>query len=308
MRILVISFILFLSVFSYGQQLPQYTQWSFHQMSFNPALAGIQPCIDIHTLYRTQWVGFDGAPKTGNLTVSIPLRAKRREYLTARHGIGFKFENDQIGQFSSNRANMAYAAHFNFNRDDRLSLGIYGGVAQLSYDPSQTITNDIDPEVYNNANFISGDATFGALYKTENYYFGLSMQNLIPSKWESIGTDSRWRFHTNLNAGYRFKINEDIALLPVALIKIPPRGPLAVDVNVHMDYKNFLTFGLGYRNVDAAMAFFNIRLFDQLTIGYSFDFTTSDIRLVSKNTHEVSLRFTTCKQKRVGSADCPLFE
>jgi type IX secretion system PorP/SprF family membrane protein len=203
---------------------------------------------------------------------------------------------------------MAYAAHFNFNRDDRLSFGIYGGVVQMAYDPSQTITNDIDPEVYNNANFISGDATFGALYKTEDYYFGMSMENLIPAKWDRVGEDSRWRIHTNLNAGYRFKVNENIALLPVLLVKIPPRGPMAADLNVHMDYKNFLSFGLGYRNVDAVMAFFNIRFKDQLTIGYSFDFTTSDIRYASSNTHEVSLRFTTCKVKRAGSADCPLFE
>jgi len=45
-----------------AQQLPQYTQWAFHQFALNPAHAGIKQCIDISTLYRNQWVGFEGAP------------------------------------------------------------------------------------------------------------------------------------------------------------------------------------------------------------------------------------------------------
>lgn len=308
MKGFIFTLFILIATTSFGQQIPQYTQWSFHQFSHNPAHAGIKKCIDIHTLYRLQWVGFDGAPKSGFLTVSVPLGSKRRQFLSARQGMGFKFETDQIGQFSTNRINLAYAAHFNFNKIDRLSLGLYGGVLQMAYDPSSTVVNDNDPSVFNQANFLSPDASFGAWYNSQNYYLGLSLQNMIPSKWKDVGTDSRHRFHANLNAGYRFTLNDKIALLPAFIARIPPKGPMSVDLNLHLDYANLINFGIGYRNTDALLAFFNVRFKDQLTIGYSFDYTLSDIQIAAQNTHEISLRFTTCKLDRVGAADCPLFE
>jgi type IX secretion system PorP/SprF family membrane protein len=89
------------SKFSFAQQTPQYTQWSMHQFALNPAHAGIKSCIDIHTLYRAQWLGFDGAPRSGFLTLSTPLKSKRNKYLSARQGLGLRFETDQIGQYQS---------------------------------------------------------------------------------------------------------------------------------------------------------------------------------------------------------------
>ena len=64
-------------------------------MALNPAHAGIKTCIDIHSLYRIQWVGFQGAPKSGFLTLSAPIKTKRKNYLSARQGLGLKFETDQ---------------------------------------------------------------------------------------------------------------------------------------------------------------------------------------------------------------------
>ncbi|MFO0495893.1 MAG: type IX secretion system membrane protein PorP/SprF, partial [Flavobacteriia bacterium] len=49
-----IALIVFLTGKVWSQQLPQYSQWAFHQFSMNPAHAGIKSCIDIHTLFRSQ--------------------------------------------------------------------------------------------------------------------------------------------------------------------------------------------------------------------------------------------------------------
>lgn len=293
---------------SIAQQLPQYTQFAFHQFSFNPAHAGIKDCIDMHSLYRIQWVGFDGAPKSGFFTASIPLRIKRKQYLSARHGMGVKFENDKIGQFGMNRLNLAYAAHFNFNQNDRLSLGLYFGVIQMGYDPTNTTTQYVDPAVMSQANFVSPDASFGAWYNTEKFYFGLTTPNMILSKWEDIGTSSRYRFHFLFNGGYQYSLNKNVSLLPAFIVRIPPKGPASVDLNLHTDYKGFINVGFGYRNTDALLLFFNLRLFDQLTIGYSFDYTLSQIQRGANNTHEISLRLTTCKTPRTSTSACPLFE
>ena len=289
----------------YSQQIPQYSQWSMHQFAGNPAHAGIKKCIDLHTLYRMQWIG---APRSGFLTVSVPLNSKRKQYLSARHGTGFKFETDQIGQFNMNRFNFAYAAHFNFDRDNRLSLGLYGGVIQMGYNPTTIQTADPDPAAMSQGSFLAPDASFGAWFNAENYYIGLSLQNLFPSKWENIGINSRSRFHAALNAGYRMPVSEGITFLPAINVKIPPKGPLAVDLNLHLDFKNVLGIGVGYRNTDAMIAFLSVKIKDQFAVVYSFDYTLSDIQLGAQNTHEVSLRFTSCKRDRANPAGCALFE
>ncbi len=292
----------------FGQQLPQYTQWSWNLFASNPAHAGIKECIDIRTLYRIQWVGFEGAPKSGFATIAIPLSSKRRQFLSARHGMGFKFETDEIGNFSTQRFNIAYAGHFNFNKTDRLSLGIYAGFVQMGYDPNGVTTTSPDPSLQDQGSVFAPDATFGAWYNTENYYIGLSLQNLVPSRWSSIGTDARYRFHSLINAGYRLKVNEQLTLLPGFQLKIPPKGPVAIDLILQSDFNNTLGFGVGYRTSDALLLFFQLKLKDQFSIGYSFDYTLSSIQLGAKNTHEVSLRFTSCKKRNVRAGSCPLFE
>ncbi|MDX2359454.1 MAG: type IX secretion system membrane protein PorP/SprF [Crocinitomicaceae bacterium] len=293
---------------SYGQQIPQYSQWSMHQFEGNPAHAGIKRCVDIHTLYRLQWVGFSGAPRSGFLTVSIPLDKKRTKFFAARHGLGFKFETDKIGQFNFNRINAAYAAHFNFDEYKRISFGLYAGIVQMGYDPAGTTTTNPDPSVMNQASQVSPDASFGVWYNDQNYYIGAAFRNLFPSRWDNIGESSRYRFHTALTGGYRWAVGESISLLPAVIVRIPPKGPLSVDLNLHMDYKNIFGIGVGYRNTDAIIGFATIKIKEQFSITYSFDYTLSDIQLGAKNTHEVSLRITTCKTRNRGVASCPLFE
>lgn len=301
---------LFLFLFariSFAQQIPQYSQWSQHLLAMNPAHAGIKNCLDIHSLYRIQWVGFEGAPSSGFLTLSTPIQTKRKEYLSARQGIGLKFETDRIGQFSTNRINLAYSGHFNFTRDNRLSLGLYGGIIQMGFDPSNATTNQDDPTVIREASFIAPDASFGAWWNGENYYFGLMLQQLIPKKWPDPGIDSRFRFHPSVNMGYRIIINEKVTVLPAALVKLPPRGPIAIDLQAIVDYRNILNGGIGFRNTDALIFFAGFKIKQRFSVNYSFDLTLSDIRLGSSNTHELSISFTTCKPENTSTSSCPLF-
>ena len=307
-HIALVSFFLLSSVKVFAQQIAQYSQWSSHQFALNPAHAGIKSCIDVHTLYRTQWVGFGGAPKSGMFTLSAPLNAKRKQYFSARQGIGMRFESDRIGQFNTNRLNAAYAAHFNFTRDTRLSLGLYGGIIQLGYDPSSSTTIDPDPTVLKEASFVVPDATFGAWWNGKNYYAGLVLDHLIASRWKNVGLSSKFHFHALLNAGYRFQFTEKFTLIPAVMVKIPSRGPVALDLQMMADLNNQFNFGLGYRNQDCVIFFAGFKINQRLSIQYSFDATVSALRKASSNSHEISLSFNSCRKERNSTSACPLFE
>jgi type IX secretion system PorP/SprF family membrane protein len=122
MRAILTFLFLNLVFVTFGQIRPHMSQWASHQMAINPAHAGIKKCIDVRGTVRGQWIGVEGAPETGNLTISAPLRMKRVKYLQARHGISGNILYDQIGPFSEFNAQLGYAAHFNFTKDNRASV------------------------------------------------------------------------------------------------------------------------------------------------------------------------------------------
>ena len=59
-----------------AQQDAQYTQYMYNTLSVNPAYAGSRDVFSFVGLYRTQWVGLDGAPDTFTASMHSPLSEK----------------------------------------------------------------------------------------------------------------------------------------------------------------------------------------------------------------------------------------
>ena len=293
---------------SFSQQLPQYSQWSFNQFSVNPAMAGIKNCLDVRTAIRLQYLGIDGAPQSGLFTINAPINAKRKDLSSPYHGIGAKIERDVIGNFTDFAVSMAYALHFPIDRDKRLSFGLSGGVQQFSFNQENVTTVDPDPAVAQSANvFMVPLLGAGAWYNSKDFYVGLSMDQMARNKWRDIGFASRYGIHTKLTTGTRWGFDNGNSLLPSALLRIPPAGPMSLDINLMMDFKNNFLLGFGFRNTDAVIALFRLR-FDQFSIGYSFDFLTSNLQGGNFNTHEISILFNRCRNRSSKIDACPLFE
>ena len=66
-------FIISASTATFGQQDPQFSQNMFNRLHANPAYAGSSDGICGTLLYRNQWTGFDGAPKTGLFSIDAPV-------------------------------------------------------------------------------------------------------------------------------------------------------------------------------------------------------------------------------------------
>lgn len=308
MRSVIFFFFSMLLAFSAkSQQLPQYSQWFWNQLAINPAHSGIKSCVEVKTQIRTQWLGLEGAPNSGNFTFSIPLYAKRKSFLSARHGLGARFERDQIGAFTGNRFNLSYAAHLNFTQDNRLSVGIGAGIQQWAYNKDKATTVVADPLLAQSNTMIAPDANLGFWWNGKNYYFGLAIQELTRSSWQRISNDSRFKFHYSLSAGYRWLVKEGITILPSAIVRIPPKSKISADLNVIVDFNNQFGIGVGYRNTDAVMFFMNVKIKEQFAIGYSFDYVLSSLGRNEFFTHEISLTFSGCKALKVTKTGCPMF-
>ena len=75
-----------------AQQDPQYTQYMYNMNVINPAYAGSSDATSIGVLYRDQWEGLEGSPKTATMNVHFP----------AGNNVGFGFSaiSDEIGPVS----------------------------------------------------------------------------------------------------------------------------------------------------------------------------------------------------------------
>ena len=69
--VLIILIVMFNSA-SFGQQDAQYTQYMYNTISVNPGYAGSRDVLSLTGLYRTQWVGLEGAPKTMTFSGHTP--------------------------------------------------------------------------------------------------------------------------------------------------------------------------------------------------------------------------------------------
>ena len=69
----ILVLILLGTVSSKAQQDPQYTQYMYNTQVVNPAYVGSKEALNFGLLGRTQWVNFEGAPKTEFLLQLRPV-------------------------------------------------------------------------------------------------------------------------------------------------------------------------------------------------------------------------------------------
>lgn len=295
-----------------GQQLTQYTQYVFNHFSVNPAVAGSKDCLDMRLGFRKQWMGFEGAPTTGWFSMHGTLRAKGKPFQANKHGIGAFMEVDEAGNWGYTRMLLAYAYHLQMAKEFYLAFGVFGGVQQEKFDfGSATLTNFNDPAMTGRSSvMVYPEVTPGIWLYNKSTWGGLSMHNVLANRIDGIGTASRLSRHFMLSAGHRFRMGRKVAFVPSTLLKKAPGAPMAFDINAMVEWNRTFGLGVGYRNGDAVTAMLKVGFLKFFQLGYSYDITTSRLRLGSSNTHEVILAITPCDKADGGRRmiSCPAFE
>jgi type IX secretion system PorP/SprF family membrane protein len=278
----------FIAVGGFSQQLPQYTQYMLNEMAINPAVSGKDDYADVRSNNRYQWVGVTDAPRTYMLTLHGPIKAKNM-------GIGMNLYTDIVGPTRRTVLNFSYAYHMKVKDDMFLSMGLSAGVLQWGIDGSKLILRDDGDQ-----NLLSTYQTtyvpdFGAglyFHKKDRFYFGLSLPQIYqaPIKlYEGAGKNSKIVNHFNLNGAYIFDLGDDFKIEPSFLVKYEIPTPPKIDVGMRVIYQEQIWLGGAYRHNDAFTALIGYFYKNYLMIGYSFDFTTTNIKKYSTGTHEIML-------------------
>jgi len=248
--------------FSWGtivaQQDAQYTQYIYNTVSVNPAYAGSRGYFSLTGLYRSQWVGFEGAPETQTLTFNSPI---------ARNvGLGFSLVNDKIGPSNETYFYADFAYSLRMNKDLRLNLGLKAGGNLLDVDFSRLEGSAIDPKFQNNIDKrFSPNLGVGAYLYGDKGYVGLSAPNLLQTEHfdegifvndEAVTLLARERTNIYFIAGYVFDYNYFTKIKPTILTKVVQGAPLQVDLSVNVLFSEKFNAGIAYRWGAAISGFF----------------------------------------------------
>jgi len=276
------------------QQDPQVSLNKYNILPINPGFAGANGSLCASILYRNQWMGFEGAPKTMILSVDYFLSS-------FNSGIGLNIYNDALGFEKNTYFNLNFAYHVNVG-EGTLGLGLALGAINKSID-GDWITPDkllglqpnpySDPAIPRSESKLIFDSNFGIFYRSgdDKLYGGISTTHLTqPEVKFSLSKTPYIRRHYYVNVGSYIELpDKNWGVIPSAFIKYD--GSTAqYDINFLIEYRRQFRGGLTYRFGDAIVFIIGYTTPSNITFALAYDLTTSNLRTYQKGSIEAFIK------------------
>lgn len=277
-----------LAVFS--QHPPMFSQYMFNGLAINPAYTGSRDVLSTTALYRHQWAGLVGAPRTQNFSLHSPTKSGRNNF-------GLNVMHDRLGVSSHSMAYATYALRIDMGpKAGRLAFGLQGGVSLLQDRWSEVVTGNPGDNIFgtNSPTFVVPRVGFGLYWDHPKWYVGAASPFLLDFK----NTDYSTYIQNSISyrpllftAGFVVRLNPDLVLKPSVLYKHLQSSPEQLDLNVNLVIKDALWLGGSYRTGDGIVAMIEYQINPQFRFGYSFDYATTPLQRFNGGSHELMLRY-----------------
>jgi type IX secretion system PorP/SprF family membrane protein len=290
MRLFLVIIGILITSIGYGQHFPIYSQYLLNGLVINPAYTGSRDVLSSSIMYRQQWIGFEGAPKTLTLSAHTPLKNRKI-------GIGLHLVKEQIG-ITNNLSffgNYAYRVRLG---QGRLSFGFKFGAEILSNDYTRISTESSSDIAFSNKeSFILPNFGVGTYYFTDQYFIGFSVPSLL--SYRRSKDTYKFEPYNDLNnnnylltGGCLFWITNNFKLKPSTLIRYYPQSPVQYDLNLNaiLFKDGLLWLGASYRSKEALVALAEVQMGNKWRLGVSYDYSLGDIKTFTSGSVEVLLR------------------
>ena len=322
--LIVLSFIILID--SFGQD-PTFSQFYANALYLSPSFAGATNEYRLAVNYRDQWPAVPGVFNTYSISFDKALT-------NFNSGIGVLATYDVAGSgnLSTTNIGLLYSYDFNINREWHIRPGVNFKFYYLGLDIGKLVFNSqitgsgtspsVTPPPFDNVADV--DFATSALAYNERTWAGITLDHLLKPKTSFYGDDATVPIKINFYGGTQ--------ILKQTRLRQKTQDILSVAINFQMQgkfyqsdlglyyYKDPLIFGIWYRGIplvttqagDAIIGLVGIKT-KQLHIGYSYDFTISNLIGSTGGAHEISLVYEfnnlTLGQlkKRIRAIPCPEF-
>lgn len=281
-----------------AQQGQQYSLQMLNRYQFNPAYAGMDASLSMNGAYRTQWEDIPGNPKQQNLNAHMPF------YLW-NGGLGIEFSNESIGA----EKNLRFGISYNYVYESSIglfSLGLRGGIFQKTLDGTllRTFDGDYEGQIDHRDPNLPNTVVRGivpqfdiGLYFAGDYFdFGIATTQVTVGE-VNLDDAVRFRPRQEYNAFFEYFIEsfDYVDIYPTVFVKSDFRET-QIELLLRAVYDGFLTAGVGFRGYsqntfDAMIIMAGLKISDNFSLAYAYDWSVSPIQSVSSGTHEIMLNY-----------------
>lgn len=308
-------------------QDPTFSQFYANALYLSPSFAGATAEYRLGINYRDQWPSIPGKFRTYSISFD-----KAMPNFNSGIGVLATYDVAGSGDLSTTNIGLLYSYDFNINSQWHIRPGVnfkfyYQGldIYKLIFNSQITgsgVTQQVSPPPFDNVADV--DFASSALLYNEQTWAGFSVDHLLKPRTSFYGNEDFIPVKINIyggtqiiNKSRRFqKLHE---VMSIAMNFQKQRNFYQTDIGLYY-YKNPLIFGLWYRGIpfmtsqagDAIIGLIGIKT-DQLHIGYSYDFTISNLISSTGGAHEISLvyEFNNLslgqQKKRIRAIPCPEF-
>jgi len=293
-KFFTIGLFAFFTTVSMAQQDPQFSQYMFNTMYFNPAFAGTEGITKLTAIHRSQWLGYSPsvgggvAPTTQIVSFTAPI-------FKINSGFGAYVVNDRLGPQNNLEAQASYAYHLGI-KESKLSLGMRIGLYSQTLDFDQyRATQPDDPLLKNSGkeSQVRPDLAVGAFFRKEKYYAGVSFSHLIKSEFDfGVSQRSALQSHLYVTGGYYYQMNFDLRFQFSTLVK-SDFTKTSADVSAIAYFKDTMWGGLSFRQSEAAILLLGYSFLKDksLKLGYALDYVVKDQQAKQPTSHEFMLSY-----------------
>ncbi len=287
---------------SIGQD-PTFSQFYANALYLSPSFAGATGDYRLSMNYRDQWPSVPGVFQTYSISFD-----KAMPGFNSGVGILATYDVAGSGDLSTTNIGILYSYDFNINRKWHIRPGINFKFYYLGLDINKLVfssqitgsgtTPSINPPPFDKVADV--DFATSALVYSDRIWAGLTLDHLLVPKTSFYGDDSFVPIKVNFYGGIQvLKSTRLIQKVPEILsvaINFQKQGKFyQSDLGIYY-FIEPLIFGVWYRGIpfvttqagDAIIGLVGVKT-DQIHIGYSYDFTISNLIGSTAGAHEISL-------------------
>ena len=320
----VLSFIIILD--SFGQD-PTFSQFYANALYLSPSFTGATSQYRFALNYRDQWPAVPGVFHTYSISFDKALT-------NFNSGIGVIATYDVAGSgnLSTTNIGLLYSYDFNVNKEWHIRPGVNFKFYYLGLDINKLVFNSqitgsgtspaVTPPPFDKVADV--DFATSALVYNERIWAGFTLDHLLKPKTSFYGDEAtvpvKFNFYGGAQILKKTRLKQKMQDVLSVAINFQKQGKFyQSDLGLYY-YKEPLIFGVWYRGIpfttsqagDAIIGLIGIKT-SQLHIGYSYDFTISNLIGSTGGAHEISLvyEFNNLSlgqlKKRIRAIPCPEF-
>ncbi|HPC98897.1 MAG TPA: PorP/SprF family type IX secretion system membrane protein [Bacteroidales bacterium] len=308
-------------------QDPTFSQFYANPLYLAPSFAGATEEYRLGINYRNQWPAIPGVFHTYSIAFD-----KAMPNFSSGIGVLATYDVAGSGDLSTTNIGLLYSYDFNISQDWHIRPGVQFKFYYLGLNIYKLIFNSqitgsgttppLTPPPFDKVADV--DFSTSALIYNDQIWGGFTLDHLFTPKQSFYGDETKLAMKFNAFGGVRLIGNTRLRKKMIEAFSVAGNFQVQgrfyqTDLGLYY-YKSPLIFGLWYRGIpfmtsqagDAIIGLVGVKT-DNLHIGYSYDFTISNLISSTGGAHEISIiyEFTSFTiggaRKKIRAIPCPEF-